>query len=182
MKKVILLIVIIAAFVIFYTTRDKSPTEQIEIPTASENGVFHPDPSNATFIFDDGPITLSAGRNERSISPGSTFMEETVILDKLTYGDINADGRQDTILFLARYGAGSGTFIYVAAFVSGPIAYKGSKTVFLGDRIAPQSISVSKGIVAVEYLDREPSEALAAEPTVPILKQFVYRDGEFQER
>ena len=162
--------------------RDDSPQEKTGTPVASENGTFRPNPSNATFIFDDGPITLSQGRNERAITPSSALLEETTLMDKLAYGDINLDGKEDAALFLARYGGGSGTFIYVAAFVSGPVTYRGSEAIFIGDRIAPQSISINKEVVIVEYLDRGPDEALASEPTIQVTKQFVYRDGEFQER
>lgn len=181
MKKVIVVVVIIAAGVLFYSMRDKSPIK-IEVPATSENGDFHPDPSNATFIFYDGPITLSAGRSEIEIVPGNALVEETILMDKFAYGDINADSKEDTVLLLARYGAGSGTFIYVAAFVSGPVTYKGSEAIYIGDRISPQNISINKGIVTVEYLDRKIDEALAAEPTVPTTKQFVYKNREFQER
>ncbi len=182
MKKIIVIIVIlIGAVVLFYTLRNNASNET-GTPVVDKNGVFRPDPSNATFTFYDGPITLSAGRNEREIAPGSAFTEETILMDKFAYGDINADVKEDTILLLARYGAGSGTFIYVATFVSGPVTYRGSGAIYIGDRISPQSISINGGIVTVEYLDREIDESLAVEPTVPTSKQFVYRNGEFQER
>ena len=162
--------------------RDKSPAEEARTPQVNENGTFRPDPSNATFTIDDEEITLSAGHNERNIAPGSALVEETVLLDQFAYGDLNADGKEDAVFFLARYGGGSGTFVYVGAFVSGPVNYKGTQTVFIGDRIVPQSISISGGIVTVTYLDRKAEEALSAEPTILESKQFVYRNGEFQER
>jgi len=182
MKKIVFAVVIVGVIIGYFVIRDSYSTDKTGTPVISENGVFHPDPSNATFTFDDEAITLSAGRNERSIAPGSALVEETILLDKFAYGDINADGKEDTVLFLARYGAGSGTFIYLAAFVSGPVTYRGSKATFIGDRISPQSISISRGIVTVEYLDRGPDEALVAEPTVRVSKQFVYKNGEFQEK
>ncbi len=182
MKKITVIILIIIVLVFLYAIRDKFMAEKINTPTESENGIFHPDPSNATFIFDDGPVTFSSGKNERPVAPGSTFTEETIILDKLAYGDVNTDGKQDTAVLLARYGAGSGTFIYVAVFVSGPVAYKGSNTIFIGDRITPQSISIDGDTVVVNYLDRGPSEALAAEPTIKTSKQLVYKSGKFLEK
>ena len=105
-----------------------------------------------------------------------------MLLDKFAYGDINADGKEDAIVFLARYGSGSGTFIYLAAFVSGPVTYRGTRVTYLGDRISPQSISINEGIVTVKYLDRRLDEALAVEPTVRMTKEFTFEDGGFQER
>ena len=133
-------------------------------------------------MIDNESITLSAGRNETQITPTSALVEETVLLDKFAYGDVNADDKEDTALLLARYGGGSGTFIYVAVFVSGPVTYRGSDALFIGDRVAPQSISINNGIVTVDYLDRGPDEAFAAEPTIPTSKQFIYKNGEFVEK
>ena len=103
-------------------------------------------------------------------------------MDKFAYGDLNADGKEDTVLLLTRYGAGSGIFIYLAAFTSGPVTYKGSKAIFIGDRIAPKSLSIKGDTVTVEYLDRKPDEAFATEPTVSASKQFTYKNGEFVEK
>ena len=181
-RAVVIILIILAVLTIIYVIRDNSSINKTDIPKTSENDNFHPDPSNATFIFDDGPITLSVGRNERTITPESTLSEETTLMDKFAYGDINKDGKVDTALLLARYGGGSGTVIYLAAFVSGLINYKGSEVVFIGDRIVPQSISIDGEIVTVKYLDRGPNEAFSAEPVIPMSKQFIYRNGAFQEK
>jgi len=92
MKKTIVIIVILVAAVLLYTMRDKFPTEEARTSQVSENGLFRPDPSSATFAFDDGPITLSMGRNEGASG------EETILLNKFAYGDINADGYDDAVI------------------------------------------------------------------------------------
>ncbi|MDP2704786.1 MAG: hypothetical protein Q8O71_00055 [bacterium] len=166
----------------FYVVRINFPTDDNRTSITNEDGDLRPDPSNATFIFDDGVITLSQGRNERVITPGSDFTEETALLDKLAYGDINNDKKEDVAVLLTRYGGGSGTFIYLAVFVSGPVTYRGSNAIFLGDRISPQSISISNRVITLEYLDRKSDEPFAAEPTVLVSKQFVYLNGELRER
>ena len=66
--------------------------------------------------------------------------------------------------------------------MSGPVNYKGSIATFLGDRVAPESISISKGVVTIKYLDRKEDEAFAAEPTVSVTKQFIYKNGELVEK
>lgn len=181
MRKTII-IIILAAVVVFYTMRDNFSTDKTGAPITNEDGTFHPDPSNATFTIDDESIILSAGRNERVITPESALTEETILLDKFAYGDINTDGKEDTLLLLARYGGGSGTFIYLAAFVSGPVTYRGSNTIFIGDRVAPQSISLNGETITVEYLDRGPDDAFAVEPTILTTKQFIYKAGELAEK
>ncbi len=176
MKKIFIIMIMLAALTLFYFTRDN--TVNVESGTSVNQGdAFRPDPSSATFTFDDEVVTLSRGRHADEDSA-----EETALLDLTAYGDLNADGKKDTIVLLARSSGGSGIFIYVAAYVSGPVNYKGSNAIFLGDRVAPQNIAIKDGVVTVSYLDRSPEEALASEPTIPASLQLIYRNGELQER
>jgi len=175
-KALLILIIIIGAAAVFYAWRSNSTDDKTVTSPTANSGSFKPDPSNATFTIDDEPISLSAGRNEGASG------EETTLLDKFAYGDINADGKVDTALFLVQSGGGSGTFLYLAGYVSGPVNYKGSDATFIGDRVAPQSISISKGIVTIKYLDRGPDDSFATEPTISVSKQFVYKDGELVEK
>ena len=174
-------VIVVGLAVGYFLIRDDS-SKKTGAPVVNENGEFRPDPSSATFTFDGEVVTLSSGRSAKAVVPGSALVEETLLLDKFAYGDINADGKEDTLLLLARYGAGSGTFIYLAGFISGPVTYRGTEAVFIGDRITPQSISIGGGTITVSYLDREDNEAFAAEPTVKVSKRFVYKNGGFQER
>ena len=107
--------------------------------------------------------------------------EEIRILDEAS-GDINADGKTDKAVILARSGGGSGVFIYVATYASAPVSYKGSNAVLLGDRVMPQSISISNGLVVVRYLDRNQDEPFSTTPTVEIEKEFIYKDGKLAEK
>ena len=173
MKKVIFLILILALGYYAFFMRDDKVDVNTNDNTTGET--FRPDPSNATFAFDEGPITLSQGRSESD-------NEEVSILDDRAFGDINADGKEDSVILLARSGGGSGVFVYAAAYLSGPVNYKGTNAVFLGDRIAPQSISIANGAVTVRFLDRRDDEPYAAEPTVPTAKVFVYQGGELVEK
>ena len=175
MKKFFLFILIIAAggFYLWdsgpsnYETKDNVP---------SDNTNAKPDASNATFTFEDGLVTLAGGHKTEEGS------NETDLLEETAYGDLNGDSKDDAVVLLARSGPGSGVFIYAAAYVSGPVKYKGTNALFIGDRISPTSVSINNGVATVNYLDRNPDEAFAAEPTVPTSKQFIYKDGEFVEK
>lgn len=180
----IILVVALGVGIYWYLSRDTAPASnqpQVNTPQTNE-GNFQPNPSNATFTFADGPITLSGGRVERSVEPGSSFIEEIVLLDDIAYGDINDDNREDAVVLLARFGGGSGTFIYVGAYLSGPVTYRGSNTVFVGDRIIPTSLSIQNGIITINYLDRSPDQAFSEEPNVPSSLELVYTNGQLVER
>ncbi len=174
MKKIILLLIVLAALGIFFWGRSGDVNvEQKNEPT--ENTSFKPDPANASFKFDDETITLSSGK---TASDG----EEFSILDEPTYGDINNDNKEDSVVLLTRSGGGSGIFVYVAAYVSGPVSYKGTNAIFIGDRIAPENVSIKNGVITIFYLDRGPDEAFAAEPTIKSSLELGYKNGELVEK
>lgn len=174
MKKILSIILVLAVmFGIWYVFRQASNPTSPKTSNVSQN-ISHPDPSNATFIFDDGSITLSKGINEKAIIPGGELAQETTLTDVVGYGDINGDKKNDTVAVLVQTGGGSGVFIYLGAYVSNPLNYKGSNAVFVGDRIEPKSISILDGVITLKYLDRKPNEPYAAEPTVLTSKQYVY--------
>lgn len=162
---------------LFYTFQNKFINQNTGV---QEGGKFEPDPSNSTFIFDDSKVTLSNGRGEEKSEDEIPF--ETILLKERASGDLNMDDKNDTVVLLTRSGGGSGTFIYIAAYVSGPISYKGTNAVFIGDRISPRLVTIEDGVATMKYLDRRDDEPFAAEPTVPVSKQFVYKNGEFVER
>lgn len=178
MKKLFIttLIIIFAGLVIFYFTRSSSIFLDPD-KSAKQSENFRPDPSNATYVYDDGSYTLSNGRAETSSGEEIMLLEE-----QNAYGDINADGRDDTVLFLVRMGGGSGVFVHVGAYVSGPVNYNGTNTIFLGDRIAPQSASIANGVITVRYLDRQEDQPFSVEPTIPTSRVFVFENGELVER
>lgn len=182
MKKWITIVVlVILALGYFVWQKGPNEPEIIQAPVSTEERQGHPDPSGGTFIFDDGPMTLSSGRNEKALVPGGSIIEETELLDKIAYGDINRDGKEDAGVFLIRYGAGTGSFTYLAVFASGPVTYRGSETFFLGDRIIVESIDIKNGIIEISYLDRAPNEPLVKEPTLLVTKKFRYANGKLVE-
>ena len=178
MKKFLILVVILAIVGGYFYYKNLKPGE-IAPDTVSDNN-FKPDPSSATFTFDDGKITLSNGRN--TLEEGGEVVLETFLLQQRATGDINADKKDDTVILLAQSGGASGVFIYVAAYISGPVSYKGTNAVFVGDRISPESLSIKNGVITLKYLDRRPDEPFSAEPTVETSKQFVFKNGSIEEK
>jgi len=181
-KAIVIMLAILVIGGLFYFTRNKNDSADKVTTPVSKDENFKPNPSNATFTFVDGPITLSNGVIDRSVVPDSNIMEEISLLDDIAYGDINGDKKIDAVTLLARFGGGSGTFIYAGAFVSGPVNYKGSNVVFIGDRINPQSVSISNGVITIKYLDRNPDQAFSEEPTIQKTMELIYSDGELKER
>lgn len=177
MKKFLCLIIIIAG--VFYIF--KGSETEVDTNPVSTSEETAPDPSSATFSFDDGAVTLSSGKSEKE-DEESGLKDEIALLEEKASGDLNNDGKEDSVVLMARSGGGSGVFIYIAAYVSGPVSYKGTNALFIGDRISPESVFIQNGIATLKYLDREPDEPFAAEPTVPKTIEYIYKNGEFVEK
>ena len=180
MKNAIIVTLVILIIGGFYFINDSGSDIKVEPTPKTSEG--RPDLSNATFIFEEESITLEKGKNERRIVEDSDIKEETTITDFIAYGDLNNDNKEDAAAIIVQSGGGSGVFVYVAGYISGTVRYKGTNAILLGDRVNPQDISIKNGVINVNYLDRNPDEALASEPTVSVSKQFTYKNQELQEK
>jgi hypothetical protein len=97
------------------------------------------------------------------------------------YGDIDDDGEEDAAMLLVEDPGGSGTFYYVVAALNLKGAYVGTNAVFLGDRIAPQNVRISNGVIIVNYADRRQEEPMATPPSVGKSKYLTLREGVLAE-
>ncbi len=180
MNKLLLVVVLVALGFSFFWHKDKQTKEpRVEIMET----VSKPDIANGTFNFEGEEIKLTNGKATTKISPNSAISIETLLTKKIEYGDINGDKKNDAVGLVIQEGGGSGTFVFLIAYVSGNVEYKGSNAIFVGDRISPESVSIDEaGMITVRYLDRLPSEAMAVDPSVSTTKTFVYEDGRLEER
>ncbi len=127
------------------------------------------DPLNATYIIEGTPVTLINGK---SLANGVS----TTAFGPPASGDLNGDGMSDAAIILMQNPGGSGTFFYAAAAINTPNGASGTNAIFLGDRIAPQNISIANGVIMANYADRKPGEPMSAQPSVGVTKYLRY-DG-----
>ncbi len=124
------------------------------------------DASKQTFILDGETITLTDGVLEKEIAPGSVSKDTIRYFGNDAVGDINGDGKDDRVFFVTKSSGGTGLFYYVVGMLATDVLPKGTKAIFIGDRIAPQSIEARDGLVLVNYADRKPDEAFTVAPSV----------------
>jgi hypothetical protein len=185
MKKLaaFIIIVLIIAGVWYVVHKHSSVTVITSPTTTTQTGpASHPNPSNATFIFDDGSVTLKSGTALTSTDGDSAIQNETDLTDTVAYGDLNNDGKEDAAVGLIQQGGGSGEFLYIAAYISGNVSYKGTNAVFVGDRVQPKAIGIKNGVITFTYLDRGPNDPMSAEPTISVTKTYVYQNGQIVEK
>lgn len=139
------------------------PSKAAQITQSPSN--IAKDPQNATYIIEGENVELVNGES----SDGTTAM-----FGQPTVGDLNGDGATDAGVILVISGNGSGTFYYAAAALNNTTnyTYDGTNAIILGDRISPQSKSISDETYTVNFADRAEGEPMTAEPSVGFSKYF----------
>lgn len=166
----------IAACVIagcYYLERSRGayPTVIPQPPAANTTSL---DPLNATYRIDGVAVTLVNGRSEQPAAPHSAETMKTQIFGVPVLGEINGTTTDVAAVILTQDGGGSGTFYYVAvALGSASTGTIGTNAVFLGDRIAPDTIQITNGIVTVNYADRKVTDPMSTPPSVGVSKYLV---------
>lgn len=175
MKKIIigaLTLVLLAAIVV--AVRSIVPdTEAVTSPTA-------PDVLNTVFVIDGKEFALIDGKAERESAPGSASKETLMIFGEPVYADFDNDGDNDAAVLLVHDGGGSGAFYYAALSILEGEAYKATNAMFLGDRIAPQTIEVRDGRAVFNYAERNAGEPMAVQPSIG-KSVFVHYDKQTNE-
>jgi len=141
------------------------------------SSVSPPDPSNATFKIERDTVALVNGRAEREAAPGSATRVTTTLADPRVSGDLDGDGRPDTVAVLVSQPGGSGTFFYVAALLNASGGVTTMPAVLLGDRIKVTAVKLDGRTIVVEVLDRTAGQPLSDSPSVASTKRFVVDRG-----
>jgi hypothetical protein len=141
-----------------------APAPATPCPGGAETGT---DPRNLSYTIDGMVVVLVNGRAEEEI-PGSAAKSVTDVWTVSPNGDLDGVGGEDAAVILTRNTGGSGTFFYLAAAVAEGNGYRGTNALLIGDRIAPQNVSVESGQVIVNYADRNPGESFTVRPSLGV--------------
>src|SRR5205807_615042 len=131
-----------------------------------------PDAGNANYSIEGATVALINGQADQPAAPGSASRNVTKLSSFRASGDLDGDGIPDSAVVLINSPGGSGTFSYVASFLS---SAKGATPVaaMVGDRVSIQSIGIKDKELSVNYLTRPDTAPLAATPSVGARKVFV---------
>jgi hypothetical protein len=118
----------------------------------------------------DRTVQLKDGKYFKPWLPGSTTgLEVGISENKITFGDLNGDRKEDAAVIVRSTGGGSGVFYELAIMINkdGKPIYLTSK--FLGDRIIINSLVIESGIITLDMTVHGPGDALCC----PTLKESV---------
>lgn len=152
-------------------------------PNLEQTFVRLADVMNTSYKLEGEAVVLVNGQYQKEVAPGSASKITTMIWGQPVVGDLNGDGKEDAAVILTHSGGGSGTFYYVAAALKSSEGeqYLGTNAVLLGDRIAPQNISIGEGTITVNYAERKPGEPMTAQPSVGVSKYLRIEDATLTE-
>jgi hypothetical protein len=164
MKKIIIagLVLVVVVIVAFFVV----PPRTVPIIEKEPATVFPVSPLDATYNIEDVGVTLTNGSASLPAAPGSATTVDTKVFGQPVMGDLDGDGDNDAAVLLQQDPGGTGMFYYLAAAINTGNGYRGTNALFLGDRIAPQDISIGNGIVVANYADRGPNEPFSVKPSI----------------
>lgn len=120
---------------------------------------------NFTVNIDGTQFKLVDGLAE-VVYPGGGVTKNTLrIFGEPAFGDLTGDGVEDAAVFLEHNPGGSGTFYYAALLVGGQNV-RATNAMFLGDRIAPQTVGIQDGRAVYNIAERAPNDPMTARPSV----------------
>lgn len=174
MKKILFSIVLI--LLIAYST-DRILTE-ITIISGKKSDTTKPadttivektlknDPSNMTYTIEDEAFVLTNGTGKATSSVDSVITSSVMIFGTPTYGDLDQDGDTDAAVLLMEQSGGTGSFYYGVLTINEGDKYVSTNALFLGDRIAPQTVEIQNGKALFNFADRKEDEPMATPPSI----------------
>ena len=191
--KYILIIVILAVIVgvsVFYqwqALKEEVKISEIEIPEkitevsegtetqltldAIKNTEYHSLAYNKTIKLINGSYT------EKYEFETASVLSIRIYDDKIAFGDLDNDKREDAVVILTSSGGGTGNFRELAVVLNkdGKPSYLTSKE--LGDRVIINSVTIKSGIITLDMVVHGPEDGLCC-PSVK--KIFKYKLSENQ--
>lgn len=128
--------------------------------------VITPSLKNIPVVIGGDTFNLVNGRAEIEAAPGSAAKNTLTLFGEPVMGDLDGDGDQDAALLFANNPGGSGTFYYAVLAINNVGVYKSTDAMFLGDRIAPQTVEIQNGRAVYNFAERKSGESFAIQPSV----------------
>lgn len=125
-----------------------------------------------------GWAALVDGVYEETVVPGSAAKVRIELAGDPVFGDLDGDRQPDVAVILVGSSGGSGSFYYLGAVVVGGNRVRSVRTVFIGDRVRIDKLTIKSGSIRLIYRDREAGQAMAEEPRLRHTADYEIIDGE----
>lgn len=163
MKSILLIavgLIVLAVAIVFVRLNYSDDVQNKEV------AVGEPSVLDTTFVVDEKEFALVNGVAEIESAPDSASKDVLRIFGEPVYGDLDNDGDEDAAVLLQLTSGGSGVFYYAALALLDGTKYTPTNTMFLGDRIAPQTVEIQEGRAVFNYAERKADEPMSTQPSV----------------
>ena len=154
---------------------------QLRVENVLTPAVMEASFKDTPFSINGTMVQLIDGVSEVPAEDGSSSTVLTRYFGNEVEVDLNNDGMLDVAFLVTQEEGGTGTFYYVVAALKTADGYMGTNAVLLGDRIAPQTTSVSGDFAVFTYAVRAEGEPMTTVPSVGVTKSFEFREGMLRE-
>ena len=160
------LFILVVAISFFVKTDSETISEVNQKVDPSITATTVSDPKTISYVVNGDTYTLKNGVATSSVAPDSASMNTLSIFGEPVSGDLDSDGDSDSALLLSLNTGGSGVFYYAVLALNTNGQYKSTNTLFLGDRIAPQTVEIQEGHALFNYAERRADEPMTAQPSI----------------
>jgi len=120
---------------------------------------------------DKGKIKLSDGMYKEKIAADSATELVIKLSDKMAFGDLNGDGAEDAAVILVSDPGGSGTFYDLAAVINSNGNPQHAASVFLGDRVKVEGVSIKSGKIMVKMVTHDRTDSMCC-PSLRVEQEY----------
>ena len=181
--KLIVSVALLVTALFFFLNKNTAHSPTSSGVSEQQSSATYSSPLDAVYLIEGQEVKLTNGKIEKGIPFSATSSMKITVsaFGEPRYADLNSDGAKDAIFFLYEDLGGTGTFFYVAAAVNEGEKYRGLNAIYLGDRIAPQTIDALNGKAAVNYAVTKDSDPMTARPSVGVTKYVKIEGGKLVE-
>jgi heat shock protein HslJ len=135
------------------------------------------DPKSMTYrlkSFPSGTVTLTGGEYRGPAAPGSASEITVKLSDKNAFGIVS--GEEAAAVVLVTSAGGTGVFSDLALLSRGAKGWENRDTIFLGDRVAVQSIHIENNLIIVDMKAHGTNDPMCC-PTLQMRKRFAVNES-----
>lgn len=119
------------------------------------------------------PVQLTEGKFVSNAANDPLTVE---LLPQTVVADLNGDGQTDVAALVAENGGGSGTFVYLEAFVATAEGFTQSDPVLIDDRPQIQSLTVAEGKITLKAVIHGENDPMSS-PSLPVQETYSLVQG-----
>jgi hypothetical protein len=102
------------------------------------------------------------------------------LVDLFAFGDLNGDGLEDAVTFLASNFGGSGIFVSLEILLNNNGSPSHVASYLIGDRVGIDSVNIVGGLIELHIITQGPDDSMCC-PTLHVSKQLRLQNGKLME-